>query len=98
MPSTSEYNADLRSALEARMGELASLLAEVAEALTYYPGDLKVDRGDGTRQAETPSVSMTINAREWPSIQDIEQLVANWRELTLLVEGAPEPHAPGRVA
>jgi hypothetical protein len=41
---------------------------------------------------------MTINAREWPSIQDIEQLVANWRELTLLVEGAPEPHAPGRVA
>lgn len=98
MPSTSQPNEDLRAALETRMGELASLLAEVAEALTYYPGDLKVERGDGTRQAETPSVSMTINARDWPSIQEIEQLLANWRELTLLVEGAPEPRAPSRVS
>ncbi len=98
MSSTSQPNEDLRAALETRMGELASLLAEVAEALTYFPGELTIGHGDGGYDADTPSVSMTINARDWPSIQEIEQLLANWRELTLLVEGAPEPRAPSRVS
>jgi hypothetical protein len=68
-------------ALEARMGELASLLSEVADALTSYPESIQIL--DETAGAEGPVEATTIalRAREWPSIQEIEQLLANWRRL-----------------
>jgi hypothetical protein len=65
------------SELEARMGELASLLYEVAEALTYFPGELAITR-DATAR---PSGHLVVNMAEWPSIQEIAQLVDNWRAL-----------------
>lgn len=74
---------DARAALEARMGELASLLAEVAEALTYYPGELVIL--DGNETQPRAKESLTIHARDWPSIQEIEQLIANWRALTQVI-------------
>lgn len=99
MPPVSDSPSELRSALEARMGEIASLLSEVAEALTYYPGELQIGHGEATDAGARPrGVSMTINAREWPSIQDIEQLIANWRALTLMVGANADWRAPGRRA
>lgn len=99
MPSASDNPSERRLALEARMGEMASILAEVAEALTYFPGELQIghDEVNGSR-APSLGVSMTINAREWPTIQEIEQLVANWRELSLIVGPNPGRRATGRVA
>lgn len=75
---------DPKSALEARMGEMASLLAEVAEALTCYPGELTIL--DGSETPPAARESLTISARDWPSIQEIEQLIANWRALSLVVD------------
>jgi hypothetical protein len=68
-------------ALEARMGELASLLSEVADALTSYPESIRIL--DETVGAERPNEAalIALRAREWPSIQEIEQLLSNWRRL-----------------
>lgn len=78
---------------------MASLLSEVAEALTYYPGELQIKHGEATDSgARSRGVSMTINAREWPSIHDIEQLIENWRALTLMVGANADRRAPERRA
>ncbi len=71
---------DAKTELEARMGEMASLLAEVAEALTYYPDELVIL--DGDQPSNRAREGVVIHARDWPSIQEIEQLIANWRALT----------------
>jgi hypothetical protein len=81
------------------MGEMASLLSEVAEALTYYPGELRIRHDESTGSAALArSASMTINAREWPSIQDNEQLIENWRALTIMGGATAGRLAPGRRA
>lgn len=81
------------------MGELASLLAEVAEALTYYPGDLQVADGDEAADAaRAAGASAVVNAREWPSIQEIEQLIANWRELQRVERTASAARAGRRAS
>ena len=68
-------------ALEARMGELASLLSEVADALTSYPESIQIlDESAGADRPAEPT-TIALRAREWPSIQEIEQLLANWRRL-----------------
>lgn len=69
------------NALEARMGELAALLSEVADALTSYPESIRIlDEASGADRA-TEATTVALRAREWPSIQEIEQLLANWRRL-----------------
>ncbi len=73
------------------MGELASLLSEVAEALTAYPDELVImDGHEPGDRANAPGNAIVVNAREWPSIQEIEQLIANWRALTHLINSAPD--------
>lgn len=68
-------------ALEARMGELAALLSEVADALTSYPESIRIlDEAAGVERA-TEATMIALRPREWPSIQEIEQLLANWRQL-----------------
>ncbi len=67
-------------ALEARMGELASLLSETADALTSYPESIRII-GAGEPVPPPDVATMDLLAREWPSIQEIEQLLANWRRL-----------------
>lgn len=71
--------------LEMRMGELAALLAEVADALTSYPESIRILDDDAT----TPEASTTValRAREWPSIQEIDQLLTNWRRLRDMSDG-----------
>lgn len=68
-------------ALEARMGELAAMLSETADALTSYPESIRVI--DAGREDVPPTHGATVDllAREWPSIQEIAQLLANWRRL-----------------
>lgn len=66
-------------ALEARMGELASLLSEMADALTSYPESIRIIDASETGVAATTAIS--LRAQEWPSIQEIEQLLSNWRRL-----------------
>lgn len=85
---------DLRAALESRMGELASLLTEVAEALTSYPGDLRIVEDVATAN-DVPVDAIIVNAREWPGIQEIEQLLANWRALRALPESPSAKSAAG---
>lgn len=71
------------------MGELASLLSEVAEALAGYPDEILIMDGDkASADASLHRDSIVVNAREWPSIQEIEQLIANWRALRLIESGA----------
>lgn len=97
MPSTPDSPSELRSVLEARMGEMASLLSDVAEALTHYPGELRIEHDESTGSAAPArGASVTINAREWPSIQDIEQLVEDWRALTIMCGATAGSLAPRR--
>jgi hypothetical protein len=71
----------MRTTLEIRMGEIAALLDDVAEALTHYPEEIVVvdDARDGA--AETVTGRVLIDASAWPSIQELEQLLSNWRAL-----------------
>jgi len=63
------------------MGELAALLDHVAEALTCYPDEITV-AGDGDQPTSgNPKGGVVLQANAWPSIQEIEQLLANWRAL-----------------
>ena len=96
MLSTPDNPSDLRSVLEARLGEMASLLSEVAEALTHYPGELRIEHDESTGSAALArGDSVTVNAREWPSIQDIEQLIEDWRALTIMGGATAGSLAPG---
>ena len=67
--------------LEARMGELASLLAEVADALTSYPESIRILDGADADAGVSDPTTVALRAAEWPSIQEIEQLLSNWRQL-----------------
>ncbi len=75
-PSSAELDA-----LEARMGELAALLSEVADALTSYPESIRILDENETTKAPAEATTIALSAREWPSIQEIEQLLANWQQL-----------------
>lgn len=68
-------------ALEARMGELASLLSETADALTSYPESIRIIHAGREHVPPTNEATVDLLAREWPTIQEIEQLLANWRRL-----------------
>lgn len=68
-------------AIEARMGELASLLSEVADALTLYPESIKIIDGQTNDVRSASTAAISLRAQEWPSIQEIEQLLSNWRHL-----------------
>jgi hypothetical protein len=68
-------------ALETRMGELASLLSEVADALTSYPESIQILDETVGPEGAMEATTIALRAREWPSIQEIEQLLANWRRL-----------------
>lgn len=71
---------DRLNEIEDRMGQLASLLSEVAEALAEYPDGLKLRGGGLKTPSETLSDAIVVDAREWPSIEDIEKLLAAWSE------------------
>lgn len=68
-------------ALEARMGELAVLLSEMADALTSYPESIRIIDGPVSDPVAAEATNFALRADDWPSIQEIEQLLANWRRL-----------------
>jgi len=91
MSATKRHVPDMRAeldALEARMGELASLLSEAADALTSYPESIRII--DAGRDDVPPGDGATLDllAGEWPTIQEIEQLLANWRRLREMAGGS----------
>ncbi len=63
------------------MGELASLLSEVAEALAEHPDGLKLSGGGLPPQLDTRPDAIRVKAREWPSIQEIERVLASWHAM-----------------
>lgn len=63
------------------MGELAALLSEMADALTSYPESIRILEAGATPAPDNEAVAMLLPAREWPTIQEIDQLLANWRRL-----------------
>ncbi len=64
--------------IEDRMGRLASLLSEVAEALAEHPDGLKISGlGLAPQPGKRPD-AIVVHAREWPSIGDIEKVLATW--------------------
>jgi hypothetical protein len=67
--------------LEARLGELASLLSEMADALTSYPESIRIIDGPAGDAGAAGPTTIVLSAQEWPSIQEIEQLLSNWRRL-----------------
>lgn len=69
------------NALETRMGELASLLSEMADALTSYPESIRIIDAEFNAVPPVRDATVDLLAREWPTIQEIEQLLANWRRL-----------------
>lgn len=68
-------------ALEVRMGEIAALLDAMAEALVYYPEEIVImdDAADDAASAATGQVRMKASA--WPTIQEIDRVLSNWRAL-----------------
>lgn len=73
-------------ALETRMGELASLLSEMADALTSYPEAIHIVNTAAEAAAGDGSAQLTLQSGEWPTIQELEQLLANWRQLRVIVD------------
>jgi len=63
------------------MGELAALLSEMADALTSYPESIRIIDGPVSDPVSAEATTFALRAYEWPSIQEIEQLLANWRRL-----------------
>lgn len=72
---------NLRIALEARMGEMAALLDDVAEALVHYPEEIQIV--DDTTRADLAKAAgqVLINASAWPTVQEIDRILSNWRAL-----------------
>lgn len=63
------------------MGELAALLDDMAEALVHYPEEiLVVDDVTGEEGPAQPGL-VVVRASTWPTIQEIDRLLANWRVL-----------------
>lgn len=86
---------DMRAELEARMGELAALLDDVAEALAHYPEEIEiVDDVTGASTGNT-SGCVVVKASAWPTIQEIDQLLSNWRAVRRI---NPEPGGSPRAA
>lgn len=73
---------DLRVALEARMGEIAALLDDVAEALVHYPDEIEIV--DDTAHADVVKAmgQVLIKASAWPTVQEIDRILSNWRALS----------------
>ena len=70
---------EARAALEARMGEIAALLDDVAEALVHYPEEITITDSGGSPLSGKRVGGVMVRTDAWPSIQEIEQLLANWR-------------------
>lgn len=68
--------------LEGRMGELGALLAEMADALVHYPGEIAVVHAGEVVDERAAHAAIRVQASEWPAIQEIELMLSNWRTLT----------------
>lgn len=52
----------------------------MADALMSCPESIRIVDGP-TEAGSAGAATITLRAQEWPSIQEIEQLLANWRRL-----------------
>ena len=62
---------------EQRLGFAAALLSDMADALSEYPAQLRiVDRAGKTPDNDV----VTIQTGEWPTIEELQRLLIEWRE------------------
>lgn len=77
--------------VEDRMGQLAALFSEMADALSEHPESLRlVSRGGVARDGET---TISVRASEWPRFEEIQALLERWNKLSASREAAPR-HVP----
>jgi hypothetical protein len=67
--------------LEARLRELASLLSEMADALTSDLESIRIIDGPAGDAGAAGPTMIVRTAQEWPSIREIERLLFNWLRL-----------------
>ena len=72
----SRYSEKLAALIETetQMGERAALLAELADALCYFPDAMEIGANHITLNEQR------IEPSEWPSLRDIAVMVHTWRE------------------
>lgn len=69
------------NAVEDRMGQMASLLSEVAEALAEHPDGVRITGSGVVVHLRTRPDAIRVSRREWPSIEEIERLLIAWHAL-----------------
>jgi hypothetical protein len=75
--------------IEERMGRVASLLSEMADALSEYPDALHLQSVGGDAPERTRTDTITMRASEWPSFEEIQKLVARWRREQARIADVP---------
>ncbi len=75
--------------IEDRMGRVASLLSEMADALSEYPDALHLQSAGGVAPERAGANTITVRASEWPSFEEIQKLVARWRREQARMTGVP---------
>lgn len=63
------------------MGEIAALLDAMAEALVYYPEEIAIVDDAADDAAGDATGQVLIKASTWPTIQEIDRVLSNWRAL-----------------
>lgn len=87
---------EARATLEARMGEIAAFLDDVAEALVYYPEEITITDDGGVLLSRRRSDGATARVDGWPTIQEIDQLLSTWRSLKISTSQGVPPRTRGR--
>lgn len=64
--------------IEDRMGRLASLFSDMADAMSEYPEALHLQSAGG-RPTRAEGDTITVRAAEWPSFEEVQALLSRWR-------------------
>jgi hypothetical protein len=73
--------------VEDRMGQLAALFSEMADGLSEHPESLRlVGRGGAAKGADD---AIIVRSSEWPSFEEVQALLARWKQLSAAREPAP---------
>ena len=74
--------------IEDRMGRLASLFSDMADALSEYPDALNL-QPTGGRPVRAEPDAITVRAAEWPSFEEIQTLLSRWRREQARTDSVP---------
>ena len=75
--------------IETQLGEVAALLVVVADALTYDPGALAIERRvAGQRRKRRSAEKVFLPASEWPTLRRLERLLGQWQRRRASISSA----------